>query len=137
YIDLPHLSIFIVVTIHGLSISSISSTIIGSIKQFLSLSPIELTFILSSNATGGIAFGLIPGCFLYDYGLIHLSIILFILSILCSIFYFLASIIQYNNSKRENKNKNQTNIHQDTILQTFIQYYQQDNYFSTKKNIDQ
>ncbi|CAF1420067.1 unnamed protein product [Adineta steineri] len=95
YIDLLHLSIFIFVTINGLSISSISPTTIGWIKQFLSLSPIELIFILSSNAT--------------------------------------ASIIQYNYSKQENKNKNKINIHQDTILQTFIQHNQQDDYFPTMK----
>ncbi|CAF0733942.1 unnamed protein product [Adineta steineri] len=99
YIDLLHLSIFIFVTINGLSISSISPTTIGWIKQFLSLSPIELIFILSSNAT--------------------------------------ASIIQYNYSKQENKNKNKINIHQDTILQTFIQHNQQDDYFPTMKYIDQ
>ncbi|CAF3653406.1 unnamed protein product [Adineta steineri] len=131
YIGLTHLSIFIFVTINGLSISSISPTTIGWLKQFLSLSPIELTLILSSNAIGGIVFGLITGYLIYHYGSIHLFTILIILTILCSIFYLFASIIQYNYSKRENKNKNKN---QEMTLQTFIQ---QDDYFPTMKYIDQ
>ncbi|CAF0815802.1 unnamed protein product [Adineta steineri] len=90
YISLTHLSISIFVTINGSSISSISPTTISWIKQFLNLSPIELTFILSSNATGGIVFGLIAAYFIYHFGSIYLFTILFILSILCSIFYLFA-----------------------------------------------
>ncbi|CAF4079486.1 unnamed protein product, partial [Rotaria sp. Silwood2] len=59
YFGLNRISLFLLVTANGLSISPISPTLIGWIKQFLQLTPIELSFILSSNAIGGITFGLI------------------------------------------------------------------------------
>jgi fucose permease len=117
YIGLTRLSVFLLVTANGLSISSISPTTIGWIKQFLSLSPIELTLILSSNSIGGIVFGLISGYVFQHYGSKHLFTLLILLVMLMSIFFIFTFIIQYFHSKQTNQNINQ----HDQTLQTFIQ----------------
>ena len=59
-------SIIALIVLNGLSISAISPTLIGWIKQFLNLTPIELTVVLISNSLGGILFSLLIG-FIFKY----------------------------------------------------------------------
>ncbi len=135
YIGLSRLSVFILVTINGLSISSLSPTTIGWIKQFLSLTPIELSFFISSNAFGGIVFGLISGYVFQYSGSEHLFTVLILAIILCSTSFLLASIFQLNHSKQQNRNEI---IHQEEI--TFIQPNQPEltlDDYPTIKYIDQ
>jgi len=119
YIGLTRLFVFILVTIYGLSISSIYPTTIGWIKQFLNLSPIELTFILISNAFGGILFGFICGYVFQYYNSKHLFTVLIIAVLLCSILFILSFIFQYIHS-------NKTIKQEDKILETFIKHDQSD-----------
>jgi len=122
YIGLTLLSVFILVTINGLAISSISPTTIGWIKLFLSLSPIELTFILTSNAIGGIVFGLISGNVFQYQNSKHLFTVLTITILLCSIFFILSFIFQNIYSKKINKKK--FIKQKDQTLETFIKHDQ-------------
>jgi len=119
YIGLTRLSLFILVTIYGLSISSISPTTIGWIKQFLILSPIELTFILISNAFGGILFGFICGYIFQYYNSKHLFTVLIFALLSCSILFILSFIFQNIHSNKIIKQNDKT-------LQTFIKHDQLD-----------
>jgi hypothetical protein len=105
YIGLTTISVFILAIINALSISSISPTAIGWIKFYLNLSPIELTLILTSNAFGGIIFGLISGYIFQYYHPIHLFTVLIIALLLCSISFILAFSFQYIYSNKINQNK--------------------------------
>lgn len=138
YIGLTRLTVFLLAILNGLSASSISPTTIGWIKQFLSVTPIELSFILSSNAIGGIVFGLICGYIFQYKGPEHLFTILIIVTMLCSICFILASFFQYYHSKRENKNKT---INQEEIIFTGLNQDQDQelslDQYPTIKYIDQ
>lgn len=114
YIGLTRLSLYLLVTANGLSISSISPTFIGWLKQFLNLTPIELSFILSSNAIGGMFFGLLCGSVFQHYGSKHLFTVLIICVLSSIILFLLAFVFQRIHSKRK------INQRQDKALETFL-----------------
>ncbi len=121
YIGLTRLSVFILVTLNGFSISSIFPTTIGWMKQF----PIELTFLLTSNAAGGIGFGFICGYVFQHYNPKHLFTILIIAVLSTSILFLLSFIFQNNHSKKIKKN--QSIQQKDNTLDTFIKHHQENN----------
>ncbi|CAF4965471.1 unnamed protein product, partial [Rotaria sp. Silwood1] len=127
YIGLNRISLFLLVTANGLSISPISATLIGWIKQFLRLTPIELSLILSSNATGGIIFGLIFGFIFQHYGAKHLFTLLIVLIFIMFILFLFALFLQRFHSKRENKYQTNEAINQeDNTFETFLRHNQYD-----------
>jgi fucose permease len=132
YIGLTPLSIFILVTANGLAISSISPTTIGWVKQFLSLSPIELSLLLSSNALGGMGFGFLCGYVFEHYNSKHLFTVLTFAILSTFTLFILIFIIQRIHSKKEKKNKPQQPISQeDRTLETFLKDELEDEIFSS------
>ena len=117
HVTLTRLTVYLLVTGNGFSISTISPTLIGWIRQFLSLSPIELTLILISNAFGGIFFGHIAGYILKHYDYNHLFTLLIITVFLCLLFF--VSALLYQRCHEKNLKTDQS-IDQDRTLEQFI-----------------
>lgn len=106
-IGLTKVSIILLIVFNGLSISAISPTLIGWIKLFLNLTPIELTIVLISNSLGGIFFSLLIG-FIFKYiQSKHLFTLLIIAVLSCLILFLMIICIQNLHSKSLSKKKKQ------------------------------
>ena len=112
--ELTRLLIYVLVTGNGLSISAISPTFIGWIKQFLSLSPIELASILIANALGGTCIGLLSGYVFEHYDFKHLFTLLIVEMALCLLFFALAFLFQRFHQKKQDKRR-RTNEQEPTL----------------------
>ena len=117
HVTLTRLTIYLLVTGNGFSISTISPTVIGWIRQFLSLTPIELTLILISNAFGGIVFSHIAGYILKNHDYNHLFTLLMITVFFCLLFFVLALLYQRCHTKTSTTKQS---IDQDRTLERFI-----------------
>lgn len=128
YVGLTRLSLYTLVALNGLSMSTISPTLVGWIKQFLVVTPIELSLILSSNAIGGILFALISGFVFHHYGSRHLFTILTTLVFLINILFGLIICLQRFHSKREHKHRTNeiTDQNDDYTLEVFLKNDQHD-----------
>ncbi|CAF1382375.1 unnamed protein product [Adineta ricciae] len=121
YFQITLFTVDFLIILNGLSISTISPTFIGWIKHYLVLSPIELAFLLSSNALGGFVFGLISGYVFQFYGSKHLFTVLIITMIFCSISFLLSWFYQnFNSKKHQHIEKNSQAIHDDHLSINFI-----------------
>lgn len=103
FIGLTRMSIILLIIFNGLSISSISPTLIGWIKQFLNLTPIELTIILISNSFGGILFSFLIGLILKYIQSKHLFTLLILAVLSCLILFLIIICIQNIHSKSLSK----------------------------------
>lgn len=104
-IELTRLLVYSLVTGNGFSIASISPTFIGWIKQFLSLSPIELALVFIANALGGICIGLLSGYVLEYYDFKHLFTLLIAEISLSLLFFSLAFLLQRVHQKKQEKQR--------------------------------